>query len=407
MHKPIKLPDTTRLTNEMREPTFIFQGNKVYAMLDGAVVASGTDVEEVEQKLAATPPYEDEADPGAQDPQGETEMPQPPEEVQGDIEGAQPSVEERLAELEQRLQQLEQGEAGEQPPAPGLDAGVPPAPAPPVDPHHGLPPAGVQARVTTPNGLEGTVLGRTQDLWSETVTVRFDNGRIVNLPVTEGMTFKAAEEKKEVSLLESLRERLAHTPDGTAASLAERRIELLDVIKQARMHLAAGGGEADLHSLVVEARAEIGELEQALEHLASEEVEAFAPPAPFKMQAVEQESMGPGNGTWLDNTLGEMIAEAEATNYEQLMDEGPEAFVADVSREALAHAGTVRNMAATFIRSHTAAADPSIREQYESVWLARVEEVRRAELAKVKEATKKEAASEPDHSNLPDDTLFL
>jgi hypothetical protein len=118
---------------------------------------------------------------------------------------------------------------------------------------------------------------------------------------------------------------------------------------------------------------------------------------------------GHSDSTWLDHTMNEMIAEAEATDYERLMDEGPEAFVAGLDDAPIAHAATTRVMATTFIRERTAAAAPEIREQYENVWLSRVEQCRKAELGNRKQANHKKASTKEStvQSNLPDDVLFF
>ena len=121
---------------------------------------------------------------------------------------------------------------------------------------------------------------------------------------------------------------------------------------------------------------------------------------------------GPTNGSdasWLDNTLNEMIVEANSTDYEKLMDEGPEAFVAGLDTEMLADGGAVRSAASSWIRSKTAAADEDVRERYEKVWLARIEDVRRATFSNVKQEMHREAAAKESANldGISDDSLFL
>lgn len=293
---------------------------------------------------------------------GETEMPNPPEDIQDDLE-----------------QQSHE---------------------------HG----GINSRVTTPNGLSGKVLGRVSGMWGDEVTVRFDNGRIVSVPVNQNLTFHAAEKVVEENPTKALEARLAQSIDGSKESLENRVSELKSIRLEAAALIQKGAAyetEQELDRLRVEADYELGEVHAALEHLNDAETESFTAPAPFRMQAVEQESVGSSDSTWLDSTVNDMISEAEATDFGKLMDEGPEAFTAGLDAPALAEAGITRSIASRFINSKTAAANPELRQKYEQVWLARVEECRKAELLNRKETTKKEAASqEEDQSNLPDDVLF-
>ena len=284
-------------------------------------------------------------------------------------------------------------------------------PAPPKDIQDDLrQQGGIQSRVTTPNGLSGKVLGRVSGMWGDEVTVRFDNGRIVRVPVSQGLTFHAAEKVVEENPIKALEARLAQSIDGSKESLENRVSELKSIRLEAAALIQKGAAyetEQELDRLRVEADYELGEVHAALEHLNDAETESFTAPAPFRMQAVEQESVGNSDSTWLDSTVNDMISEAEATDFGKLMDEGPEAFTAGLDAPALAEAGITRSIASRFINSKTAAANPELRERYEQVWLARVEECRKAELLNRKETTKKEAASqEEDQSNLPDDVLF-
>ena len=331
----------------MNNETYIFDNGNVYTMVDGKVTSS---VKESEFE---------ESNPKNKEKVHKTKMPDPPKDIEDDLE--QQSEEE----------------------------------------------SGTYSRVTTPNGLSGNVLGRVSGMWGDEVTVRFDNGRIVSVPVNQGLTFHAAEEVVEEDPTKALEARLAQSIDGSKESLENRVSELKSIRLEAASLIQKGAAyetEQELDRLRVEADYELGEVHAALEHL--NDAESFTAPAPFRMQAVEQESVGSSDSTWLDSTVNDMISEAEATDFGKLMDEGPEAFTAGLDAPALAEAGITRSIASRFINSKTAAANPELRKKYEQVWLARVEECRKAELLNRKETTKKEAASQEEESNLPDDVLF-
>jgi hypothetical protein len=322
----------------MTEPTYIFDNDQVYAMVDNKVVASASDLDTLERKLACTCGHG----------------------CEGDCSGCDECKK-------------------------------------------------TASYIVTPNGLKGTILGRTASVWGEQVTVRLENGRIVSLPVGEGMKFAAADTEVQANPVVGLRTRLAASAERFDKwGLSERFKELETIKREAQSYIANGDSnqvDLDLNDIVVEATFEQGEIKEAMEALANGEAEAFEAPAPFNINVVEQG--GPSRGdSWLDAPLGEMIAEAAATDYEKLMDEGPEAFVAELDAPVLADASTTRSLASSWIRSHTAAADETLRENYEQVWLARVEDVRRGAYAQVKEATKKEAAAQDDLPDSPDEALF-
>lgn len=373
------------------QPTYIFKNGSVYTVVGGKVVA-------------AVP--EGDFDPQPHGDHMDQPMPNPPADVQQDLGLEQPCA-------QCGSHNCQDGTC--------LDCGAPCAPAggaddlaafdprggdtalPPSPAHHG---PHVGQVVTTPNGVKGTVLGKVAGMWGDEVTVRFENGVIKRLPVSDSLKFAAAEKQAEPTTFES---RLAASVDGDRDSLVARLTTLAAIKRDATNEMGTAGFERDqqLHSFIVQAKSEEQEIKAVLAHLdASEKFEA---PAAFEFgkQVVATESLGGKDASWLDHTVEDMIRQAEATDYEKLMDEGPESFVAGLDDGAVANQGVTASMASTFIRSKTAGADEELRTKYEQVWLQRVEQVRRSELANRKQATHKEAAAqEQDFSNLPDDVLF-
>jgi exosome complex RNA-binding protein Csl4 len=268
--------------------------------------------------------------------------------------------------------------------------------------------------IETPNGLKGKVLGRVKGLWEDEVTVRFENGRIASLPVSK-LTFSHEEEEDhdndEIADLEKKVESSVSVYD---ADVIENRVRELDRIKvEASLFIDAGLSDEDLQrvgNVITQANYELEEIGDVIRALEEGHTSAYEAPAPFEIHVVEQG--GPTNGreaTWLDQAVNEMIHEANSTDYTKLMDEGPEVFTAGLDRETLVDSGTVRSLASSWIRSKTAAADDDVREKYEKVWLARVEEQRRVMLVEAKEEMHKEAAAEEsvDYDSIGDDSLFI
>lgn len=395
--------------------TFVFENNKAYAFSGGQVVASADSIEELEQKLAFDPGYgEDHAmgdmgagmggDMGMGGGMGDHGDPD------SYHDGPCAHCGTPLAPGEETCSMCGQPAMGHMPEFPEFDPEGNAAPyGNPGDsfPDHG--PMQASVTVTTPGGLKGKVLGKQSGLWADELTVRLENGRIIRVPVVDGLSYeRVASTEPEPTLVEQLRARLAKAVDPDPTSLLARRHELDEVRKTAAVAVstASDADAAALDSITVEARHEQAEIDAALAHLDSEEVENFIPAAPFRSSVVEQESVG-RTANWLDGVAEEMIREANATDFERLLSEGPEAFVASLETPALADGGVVRYMAANFVRTKTAAAREDIRDSFETRFLERVEQARRVEAASRKETIAKQAAAEDDqYDSLPDDILF-
>ncbi len=166
--------------------------------------------------------------------------------------------------------------------------------------------------------------------------------------------------------------------------------------------------EVKLDQIKIAAEAEGRQIKEAIDHLDAADAEAFAPPAHTPV-VVEQADLGTGAGnSWLDVTTQEMIDESEAQDFDQILSEGPELFVTDLETGALADTGITREMALSHIVSKTAGFQGEEVEDFRNKFLARVEVARRSELASRKETTKKEAAAVEDvQSNAPDEALFM
>lgn len=266
--------------------------------------------------------------------------------------------------------------------------------------------------IVTPNGLKGQILGRHEDVWGDTVTVRFENGRIASFhtaAVDMEWVKETAANDTRISHLEELLD--AEITNFTHSSLRGRLAELDTIEREARGMLLNGaeyGEQIQLDTLIQASIKQSEEINEALADLAdvqASEVEE----SPFSMTPVEQASMGGHNSSWLDHTVAGMIAEAEAQDWNRLMDEGPELLVADMDDAAVADASGVRQAASAFVRTKTAGIERDSVERFEAAFLARAEEVRRTELATRKEAAKttiKEASAGMDDDG-PADALFM
>jgi hypothetical protein len=272
--------------------------------------------------------------------------------------------------------------------------------------------------ITTPNGLKGEILSNVEGQWGEKlITVRLENNRIVRLAAhgdndkdIEYQTIEAAASESALDYLEST---LNEVPEGTKSSLANR-ITVLDglVVKVAALQSTASYEDSKkLDDIALQARHEKVEVQEALAHLESADAEAFQSPAPFRVGAVEQASVGGGSGSWLDATVDEMVRESDAQDFDKLLIEEPVLFVAGLDLGALAEAGTTREMALSHIVSKTASYQGEAIDAYREKFLASVEMARREELKdrtkKAEKKAKKTAKKEKKANKVPDDALFL
>lgn len=377
-------------------PTYVFDDNgEVHAFVDGRHVASATDIDRLErwvnERIAAPPLPGPGGPPPGLPPSG------PPTGPGGPMDDAPPDQGPDGPDGDKGIHVVFEGDLK---PSPGPDAGpgpdVPPGPnlpdaGPDTVPGDNLPPRATH--IITPNGLKGQILGKTRGLWSDQITIRLENGRIAKFDVTSDSNIEYVTEGKVSSPYARMQEILDADPDPTRTGL-RRRIAELKVVKdeaKSSFRTASYVDESTLHNFIVEADAQIQEAIDAIEHM--DQSIPYAPPEP---QVFEQESMGGNDSSWLDETLNQMIEEAEATDFDQVIEEQPEVMVAELDTPALEHSEGVQEFALSYVRSKTAGLDPKAVSEYTAAFLARVEECRRVELTTRYENTplEKEASTE-------------
>jgi hypothetical protein len=267
--------------------------------------------------------------------------------------------------------------------------------------------------ITTPNGDSGTILGRTAGLWSDEITVRFDNGQIRRYAtyVGDGIEYsvrEAADAPK--SPVEALQRRVDEAPEPGRAGLTARLTEL-DAIRTDAHRLASTVSYEDqqaIDRIVMTANAEKQEVREALAYLENADAEAMAPPT-RAYAAVEQAELGRGaSDNWLDVVANQIVAETEGEDFDKLLAEGPSVFAANLETGSLAHSGTVQEMAREFVTAKTAGYQGEAVDEYRNKFVAAAEMARRSELAGRKNELHKEAAAvESSVSDAPDEALFL
>lgn len=362
------------------QPTFVFDdAGNAYAYLDGKIVAAASDADELEKKLAG--PLDGLGDPA------QVGDPHPPDlnvDPNFDPSGMQDQMGCPTCGGAGACPSCNgTGQASPDQAPPNEDSAISqadlPAASPDTLPGDNLPPRATH--ITTPSGLKGQIMGKVKDVWGEEVTVRLENGRITKFHVVPGEEYKYSNEVEEENLSEvdELRQKMDEMPDGTKSSLIARVNDLKKIKSKASSMIRAGANYADaqkLDQIVIQAEHELQDATNTLIDL--EDAEAYAPPEPF--QVAEQESLGGGDSSWLDNTLEEMIQEAESTDFDQMMEEAPETLVAELETPALMDADGVQATAASLVASKTAGIDPEAVADFRKAFLARVEELRVAEV---------------------------
>lgn len=263
-----------------------------------------------------------------------------------------------------------------------------------------------------PGGIKGQILTRTASTWGEEVTVRFENGEFRTIPVSDRTQFTTENPKTASSSpLERLKAGIEKVAGTSRTDLQARFTELEAIKFEAREHITKGASNEDLHAfhnIIVTADLEQQEIRDHAEYLNATEGEGYQPYKP-EMQIIDAPNIGHQNdGTWLDATLADIREEAQETDFNKLLDDGPTTFVAEQEDVTLSDSGDVRERALSHIRSKTAGLQSDQLDAYENLFLARVEEARRVELAHRKQTVKKEAAQkQSDVDNAPVESLFL
>lgn len=266
--------------------------------------------------------------------------------------------------------------------------------------------------VTTPNGLKGEILSRTDGMWGDKeLTVRFENGRIAKLTAHGEEKYSNERVASASNPIEALQRELDGDFERDRPSLVSRIASLEDIAKTASLHLAQGASYSDenkLNKIVLQAEYEKQEVNDALEYLKQADAEALQVETP-RPTAVEQAEMGRSKGNnWLDHTVQEMIDESEGTNFDKVLAEEPAQFAADLETGTLADQGSTAEMALSHITAKTAAFEGPEVKSYREKFVAAVELARRAELADRKETKYKQASAEQDQAtDAPDEALFI
>lgn len=265
--------------------------------------------------------------------------------------------------------------------------------------------------ITTPNGEKGVILGRTSSVFSDTITVRFENGQIRHYDtfVGDGLKFSKENPNTPSSPIEYFHRKLDEAAAPGKAGLTAR-LNTLNEVKRGAAHLASQGvSDADgqkLHAVVLAADAERNEVAEALDHLNASDAEAMTAPKQA-YQAVEQASLGRGDD-WLEVVAQEMVAESEGQDFDKLLREGPVEFVSGLDTGAIANAGVIAGLARDHIVGKTAGFQGKAVEEYRDRFVAAAEQARRQEFTyrtEVAKETHTKQASVAD--NVPDDALFM
>jgi hypothetical protein len=251
--------------------------------------------------------------------------------------------------------------------------------------------------IVTPNGLKGRIMNR------------FENGETARFPVSarfvgEWLTEKTA---STANPIEKLAGRLNSNYEHDRRSLVSRHEELQRISNEAKDLVLSGVSYADqiaLDEIRVTADVEDARVTDAIHAIDSKDVEAYAPP---KTQVVEQAGVGRDSGDWLSVVVDDMVSEAEGTDFDKLLQEGPDLLAAGLDDTAVANQGVARDIALSHVTSKTVAFVGEDVEQYRDQFLARFEMARRREAAN-RTSTRKEAAATVARNvaDTPDEALF-
>lgn len=247
--------------------------------------------------------------------------------------------------------------------------------------------------VKTPNGLKGTILGRTPSFWGETVTVRFSNGHVSQLPVASKDLEFITESKTEATPVE----KIAAVVDAEILSAdfetLKSRLTKLDEVKVFATTLARTTNLShdeliSINSNLAKARAEVEEINEVLSAQADvEEDYTSYRPAPREFEQ-----------SWLDR----IASEETAPPVEEDQEERVSNFINSLSDDTLANGSLVSQIAFDRVSSETQDLDA-----VES--FIEVSELTRQAVQASRREARKIAKTASDHalSQATDESIFL
>lgn len=266
--------------------------------------------------------------------------------------------------------------------------------------------------IITPNGQKARILGHTQSLWDEEITVRFDNGEIRHYATShgEGAGLRyIAEAKKSPNNVKDLREKLNEPVEPTMDCLLGRLNRLEEVSHTAHrliLESKSASEQVELDRIVLEASQEKQEVKEAIAHITDRIGEAMTPPK-RQYQAVAQADLGHSD-SWLEVVASEMIRESESQDFDKLLQEGPTILVSSLELGALGDAGTVREIALNHVTAKTAGFQGEKVEEFRMRFVAAAEMARRKEFSYRAETAKTESLEkEASVEDIADESLFM
>lgn len=165
--------------------------------------------------------------------------------------------------------------------------------------------------------------------------------------------------------------------------------------------------QRSLHQIALAAEAEQSEIKDVLAHLDATEAENAAPEPPKYAAVEQVSLGRGARDNWLEVTAQDMIAESDAQDFDKLLNEGPALLVASLDDGAIVHAATVHEVALAHVTARTAGFQGEAVEAYRERFVAATEIARRQAEKARKQTVHKEAAAQAEAvAELPDDFLF-
>ena len=263
-------------------------------------------------------------------------------------------------------------------------------------------------------GAEANIIDSYRGMWGEElVRISVDN-TVVDVP-RETIEFVSTEVIDPVAELKKFFSAIPEEADTRSQILAN--IQNLKTAKDIAYRLIVSGNdnlsvteEATIDSFHVSCETRISNLENDLLNFSSGHDEEYVNSLPkYEIgQEIFASSFSREGDGWMDEVIEKMAAEAEEIDIDKLANEDPLIFVASLSKEVIANASAVQNMAMERVLEAAGPLDEETKQQVVSTYIEKTETARRKALASMKQSAAEEVDIQQKTANsMPDEGLFL
>lgn len=262
-------------------------------------------------------------------------------------------------------------------------------------------------------GVEAKVLDSYRGMWGEELVRISIDGSTFDVP-RESLQFESVEAIDPVLELRTMVSSISEDSDTRSQIKAD--IANLKTAKDIAYRLLISndlseGDERGLDGIYESCEQRIANLERRLASDITDEDQEYLESQPqFEIgHEVFVSNFSPvDSGSWLDEAVEKMAAEAEDLDIDKLVQDDPVVLVSSLSEEIIGNAVAVKNLALERVHEAAGSLEGELQQKVVAAYIEKTEDARRRALAAVKNSAKEEVETKTKTANaIPDEGLFL